>query len=428
MRQHTKMPFATQAAGGCAALLILAACTGSADVSSDAGLALGAPVPVESPALDTAVLSRSTPHLTLDTSGGVWMSWTERLTDSTVRVRVARHDGARWDSVRTAAAARPLFVNWADFLSVLALPNGDLVTHWLEREGTGKYAYGVRVSRSRDAGRTWGAPVSPHTDGLEAEHGFVSMWAEGTSDVGLVWLDGRKSAMPDSAREMTIRSAVLGADGALRDEALLDARACDCCQTGTALTGDGRVVVYRDRTAEEIRDIAISRRTGSGWSAPQIVHPDHWHYAGCPVNGPQAASRGDTVVVAWFAAPNDSARVRVVRSVDGGRTFGEPVRVDEGNPMGRVDVELDPDGQPIVSWLEQRTADSSDVLVRRVRFTEGGAVASASMAVASTSSARQSGFPRLVATRNGLLAAWTTVKPSLRVQLARIPYTSQNTR
>lgn len=96
--------------------------------------------------------------------------------------------------------------------------------------------------------------------------------------------------------------------------------------------------------------------------------------------------------------------------------------------MGRVDVELDPDGQPIVSWLEQRTADSSDVLVRRVRFTESGAMASASMAVASTSSARQSGFPRLVATRNGLLAAWTTVKPSLRVQMARIPYTSQKTR
>ena len=409
-------------------LLSLAACTSSTDRSRDADLALGRPEPVAAPALDTAVLTRSTPHLTLDAKGDVWLSWTERLSDSTVQVRMARHDGTTWDSARSAAAARPLFVNWADFPSVLALPNGDLVTHWLEREGSGKYAYGVRVARSRDGGRTWGDPVSPHTDGLEAEHGFVSMWAEGNDEVGLVWLDGRKSAMPDSAREMTIRSAVITGTGQLRDEALLDARACDCCQTGTALTGDGRIVVYRDRTAEEIRDIAIARRTSSGWSAPQIVHPDQWHYPGCPVNGPQAASRGDTVVVVWFAAPNDSARVRVVRSVDGGRTFGEPVRVDEGNPMGRVDVELDPDGQPIVSWLEQRTADSSDVLVRRVRFTEGGAMASASMAVASTSSARQSGFPRLVATKNGLLAAWTTVKPSLRVELARIPYTLQSTR
>jgi len=428
MRHNTKMLRSSLTAGGCAALLNFAACNASTDRPRDADLALGRPEPVTAPSIDATILARNTPHLTLDAKGNVWLSWTERLSDSTVQVRVARHNGSTWDSVRTAAAARPLFVNWADFPTVLALPNGDLVTHWLEREGQGKYAYGVRVARSRDGGRTWGSPVSPHTDGLEAEHGFVSLWAEGSEDVGLVWLDGRKSAMPDSAREMTIRSAVMTTTGQLRDEALLDARACDCCQTGTAVTANGRIVVYRDRTEEEIRDIAIARRTAEGWSAPQIVYPDQWHYAGCPVNGPQAASRGDTVVVAWFAAPNDSARVRVVRSVDGGQTFGEPVRVDEGNPMGRVDVELDPDGQPIVSWLEQRTADSSDVLVRRVRFNEDGAMASASLAVASTSSARQSGFPRLVATRNGLLAAWTTVKPSLRVELARIPYSLQSTR
>ncbi|MGM3052550.1 hypothetical protein, partial [Bacillus cereus group sp. BC306] len=86
------------AAAACGALLSLAACSGSHDAPSDANLALGTPVPVESPAMDSAALTRSTPHLTLDTSGGVWLSWTERLTDSTVRVRVARHDGSRWDS------------------------------------------------------------------------------------------------------------------------------------------------------------------------------------------------------------------------------------------------------------------------------------------------------------------------------------------
>ncbi|MBL0938073.1 MAG: exo-alpha-sialidase [Gemmatimonadaceae bacterium] len=422
MREPTKISMALLA------LASLAACDGAPNSTPASNLELGTPVALEAPPADSNVMARNTPHLTLDSRGQVWMSWTERLSDSSVQVRVARQNGSSWDSVRTVAMQRPLFVNWADFPSVAVLPNGDLVAHWLEREGGGKYAYGVRVVRSRDEGRTWSAPITPHTDGLAAEHGFVSLWTEGQDEVGLVWLDGRKSAMPDSAREMTIRSAVIRADGSMRDEALLDARACDCCQTGTAVTGNGRVVVYRDRTAEEIRDIAITRRTASGWTEPTIVAADNWHYPGCPVNGPQAASRGDTVVVAWFAAPNDSARVRLARSVDGGATFGEPVRVDEGNPMGRVDVELAPDGQPVVSWLEQRGADTSEVMVRRVRFDSAGSTMGAPLALARTSSARQSGFPRLVATRDGLVAAWTTVKPSLQVHLVRIPFTSETSR
>lgn len=105
------------------------------------------------------------------------------------------------DSTRTIAAQRDFFVNWADFPVMTALGNGDLAAHWLEREANGKYSYGVRVVRSKDSGRTWSAPVTPHTDGLAAEHGFVSMWAEGADRIGLVWLDGRKSAMPDSARD-----------------------------------------------------------------------------------------------------------------------------------------------------------------------------------------------------------------------------------
>lgn len=400
-----------------ASVSLASACAPSERRTDDsAATRLGAVTEVTSP----APAGSNTPHLALDANGDVLLSWTQRRPDSTVAIQMARFDGTRWDSTRTIADGRSFFVNWADFPAITALGNGDLAAHWLEREGSGSYAYGIRVVRSRDGGRSWGDPVTPHSDGLPAEHGFVSLWDDGNDRLGLVWLDGRKSAMPDSAREMTIRTANIAPDGTLEREALLDARSCDCCQTGTTATASGRVLVYRDRTAEEIRDIAIVRRVGDGWSAPRIVHDDQWHYPGCPVNGPQVAAVGDTVVVAWFTAARDTSKVLIARSIDGGGTFGEPVRVDEGNPIGRVDVVLDGDGQPVVSWLEQRTPEVSEVLLRRI----ANGVRGETRMLASTSGARQSGFPRMVVRGSEVVAAWTTVQPTLRVHVARVSLSS----
>lgn len=392
---------------------VLAACAESRDAGTTAAAPLGAVDTVSVPAGD----SSHTPFLAATPNGALVMSWTERVAGVSTVYLAQWHDG-RWDSTRTVARERPFFDNWADFPAVLTLANGDFVAHWLEREGTGKYAYGVRVVRSRDQGRTWSAPTTPHGDGLPAEHGFVSLWEEANGDVGLTWLDGRKSAMPDSAREMTLRAGRIDTNGTRVSEALLDARSCDCCQTGTALARSGRVVVYRDRSGAEIRDIAIVRRgaTDSAWSAPVRVHADEWHMTGCPVNGPQAVALGDTVAVAWFTGARDTAKVMLAVSPDGGRTFGAPVRVDEGAPVGRVALALDAQGTPIVIWLEQRTQTDAAVLVRRVSGTQLGPVTS----VGGTTGARSSGFPRVARVGDALFLAWTAVQPTQRVRMAKI--------
>jgi hypothetical protein len=362
----------------------------------------------------------STPFVAVRNDRDLLLSWTQRRPDSTVAIQTASWNGHTWDSTRTIAVARPFFVNWADFPAITALANGDLAAHWLERDGEGKYAYGVRVVRSADGGRSWSAPVIPHTDGLAAEHGFVSLWPDGPDGLGLVWLDGRKSAMKDSAKEMTIRTARLTAGGTLEREALLDARSCDCCQTGTAAATSGRVIVYRDRSPEEIRDIAIVRETPTGWSAPVKVHDDGWHYPGCPVNGPQVAAIGDTVYVAWFTGARDTNRVHLARSTDGGATFGAPLRVDEGTPLGRVSLVLDAKGHPVVAWLEQRTNQVADVLARRINYDGTQLTALETHVLAHTSGARPSGFPRLARVADTLYAAWTTTAPTVTVHVGKL--------
>ena len=50
-----------------------------------------------------------------------------------------------------------LFVNWADVPSVVLLDDGTLAAHWLQCSGLPMYAYDVRLSWSRDAGKTWDA-------------------------------------------------------------------------------------------------------------------------------------------------------------------------------------------------------------------------------------------------------------------------------
>ena len=141
----------------------------------------------------------------------------------------------------------------------------------------------------------------------------------------------------------------------------------------------------------------------TGWSEPKLVGSDAWHYPACPVNGPQLDAFGNDVVLAWFAAPEDEARVQVAFSDDGGGRFGQPTRVDEGMPLGRVDVELLDDGSAIVIWLET-VGEEAEIRARRV-YTDG--TAGASWLISPTSRARGSGFPRMTRVGGEIVLAWT---------------------
>ena len=357
------------------------------------------------------------PNLAVDSDGRVYMSWLEPTTDSATALRFAIHDGAKWSAASTIRSGRDFFVNWADFPSIEVVGAKQLVAHWLQRTGRGSYAYGVRVVQSRDGGLTWSAPITPHRDSGQAEHGFVAMWPE-RGTVGAVWLDGRKLVLPpeQQKKEMMLVSTTLSGRGALGAESMLDHRTCDCCQTTAAMTANGPIIAYRDRSADEIRDIYVVRRVSGRWTEPAVVHADGWHINACPVNGPAIAASGQDVVVAWFTAANDSARVKVAFSRDGGATFGKPSIVDGGNPAGRVDVMLLRDGSALVSWIERTRGDTAAVLVRRVnqRGDRGAPVS-----IASSSAARASGFPRMVQSREHVVFAWTEPGRPTRVRTAR---------
>lgn len=369
------------------------------------------------------------PNLATSPSGRVYLSWIEpRGSGHALRFAVLEDGG--WSSPRDIAAGTRWFVNWADFPSLLPLGDSGLAAHWLEQEAEGAFAYGVRIARSEDGGATWSAPVRPHTDPPGPEHGFVSLWPAGGGRVAAAWLDGRgipeaeagQAAGGGTARtEMTLRAATIGADGSLADEAELDDRVCDCCQTAAALTSDGPVVVYRDRSPQEVRDIYTTRLTGGAWTPGRPVTEDGWAIDACPVNGPAVAASGRRVAVAWFTMPEERRAVYVAFSDDAGASFAPKIRVDDGSPVGRVALVLEGEAA-LVSWLEESDA-ATDVRVRRVTPEP---VVGPARTVTSNRGGRPAGFPRIARAGERLVVAWTLPRsdegPSeVRTATVRVP-------
>jgi hypothetical protein len=360
-----------------------------------------------------ATTASGEPNLCVAPDGRVILSWIEPA-DAGHALRFAVRDGGAWSAPATIARGADWFVNWADFPSVLVLGDNTLAAHWLAKSGPDTYAYDVNIALSHDGGKKWSAPIIPHRDGTETEHGFVSMvpWTE--ERFLAVWLDGRKFGGETPVKEMTLRGATIDLKGAVHDEVELDTRVCECCQTAAAQTSSGAVVLYRDRSDKEIRDIWVVRYSGGQWQEPRPLYMDGWEVPGCPVNGASVDADGERVAAVWYTAVNNSPRVKVVFSDDEGATFGRPIMVDDGRPMGRADIVMLSDGSALVSWLEMTDAGAE---IRARVVTSDGKVGDA-MTVSTSSVERSSGFPRMVRAGNEIVFAWTEVGEPNRVRTA----------
>lgn len=381
-----------------------------------------APIGPVTPFASPAGPGSGEPFLAPAADGSVLLSWLEPDGDGHA-FRFARLRGDAWTAPSTIARSATFFVNWADFPSIIELSDGRLGAHWLARSGPGKFSYDVMISTLEPGADVWSDPVRPHIDGTETEHGFASLF-ELDGRLAAVWLDGRKNAAAASAdhtghgSEMTVRFAALGPDGP-GEGLLVDDRSCDCCQTDVAHTADGPVAVYRDRSRAEIRDIVVTRLIDGRWTEAVPVHSDNWEIPGCPVNGPAIAARGRDAAVAWYTAARDTARVQVAFSTDAATSFGRPVRIDAGDPVGRVDALMLDDGTALVTWLE-RVTDGARVLA--VRVAPDGRV-SPTVEVGGTSAGRPAGFPRMTRSGERLFFAWTVPGEPAAIHLAtaRVP-------
>jgi len=352
-----------------------------------------------------ANVSSGEPYLFTDEKGTVYLSWIEK-TDHRNEFKYSSLRSGKWSTPVLIDSGQNWFVNWADY-PMIATNGNEFIAHYLEKSGEGTYAYDVKMTSSKDQGKTWKAANTLHDDGKEAEHGFVSMLPY-KENFFIAWLDGRNTVMEGMENheghhgQMSLRAAIVDKEGKKINEWELDNRTCDCCQTSAAITENGPVVVYRDRSEDEIRDMSIVRLINNEWTKPEAIYHDNWKIAGCPVNGPRVVANGNFVAVAWYTVPEGKSIVNVIFSQDGGKSFGDPVQVDEGSAIGRVDIVMLDDKSVMACWMEGTTIKAAKV------HSDG--VKDSSIIIASSSESRSSGFPQMTRSGKEVFFAWTDDK------------------
>lgn len=384
----------------CITLIVLSGCT-----NDD-------PYFVKSMTSPTANGDSQLPRLVSDSTGNLFMSWVESdpgNKDMSV-LKYSRLHGDSWTSPVTIAQGDDWFVNWADFPTFTVVAAQPRSAHWLQKVPGNAYSYHVKVSVT-DKGKRWSDPFSPHFDSTATEHGFVSMVPWSNRNTLAIWLDGRQSAHRgedeyfDLSKAMTLRSAVISQTGTVTKSKLIDQTVCDCCQTTLVNTPDGALAAYRNRTEDETRDIYISRYTNDTWSEPTAIYNDGWKIGACPVNGPSLAINKSIAVVAWFTGADNQRMVKAAISTDAGQSFSDPVRIDEGNPIGRVDAAVNDEGKVFISWMER--TDNDEVANLKVRALSADGVPLHSKTIAEMNSARSNGFPQMELQDSRLVFAWT---------------------
>ncbi|RMH87892.1 hypothetical protein EBB59_12485 [Lysobacter pythonis] len=367
------------------------------------------------------------PDLVKAPDGTMLLSWVEQPAPKRYRLRLTRAETApavpAWQEPLTIGEGDDWFVNWADTPHVFGLADGSLWAHWLRSTGPERMDYGIELVRSRDAGRTWTPPLMIHPVHGPGDHGFVTFWPQARDRLGIAWLDSRQKATsathkkPDGASDphahhspgtMMLRAASYDGDLVRQGEWPLDKSTCDCCPTASAMTDAGVVVVYRGRTADEIRDTRIVRFDGERWSAPRDVHADGWKMPGCPVNGPVVVARGKTVWVAWFTMADGVPEVRAARSDDAGEHFGPAMTLAKGeHVLGRLSLALAPDMLLLASY-ETHPDGAQALLLGRyaLDWRPRDRVEVTTLA----SSGRGSGIPRVQWSGSAAWLVWTDAR------------------
>ena len=370
-----------------------------------------------------ATANSQLPFLYTDNSGQLFFSWVEPAnTENEYRHLYSKLMENGWTDPTEIQRSDSWFVNWADFPSLVGYNGNPMAAHQLRKIPGNTYSYEIDISTH--ANDQWNTPFTLHNDSTATEHGFVSMTALNAESFMAIWLDGRQTEDRSDEeyfnmdKAMSLRSAIINTDGTVTDRLLIDDSVCDCCPTSMVITPKGPVAAYRNRTDEEIRDIYVTRYLNGSWTSPAAVLNDSWKIGACPVNGPKLAAAGSNVGIAWYTAADGESAVKVAYSSDSGETFGDPVIINKGSTLGRVDITLDEAGQTYVSEINKR-GEQHYVTVHKINFDTGESVAHE---VGVISGSRSSGFPQMELHNGELFLAWTDIAEdkTTRLKTARL--------
>ena len=369
------------------------------------------------PLASPAAAGSSEPQMTVSRQGLI-LSWIERTGHSTRTLKFAERKASGWTTPTTVSSGDNWLISDVDPPTVLRRSDGTLVASWLVSTNRKLEGSDLHLTYSTDNGKTWAQSFLPHHDGTKGQHAFPSFFEIPGDLFGLVWLDARAQAAnpEDLDASISLRYAAFDRSWTQTADTTVDARVCECCSTATAVTANGVLAAFRDRSEKEIRDIAVSRLENGKWTASTPVHNDNWEIDGCPINGPALSARGSEVVAAWFTVKNTQGQAWAAFSSNSGHTWGTPIRLDDTQSLGRVDVDMLDDGSAVATWVE--LADNQRQF--RLRRIEPSGAKSPGVTITDLAGSSASSFPRMALVEGELVFAWTDASV-IRTAAARLP-------
>ena len=306
-------------------------------------------------------------------NGSLSLTWISSDKDTNASLNFRQFKNEKWTNPQTLAIGSNWFINWADF-PTHAISGDRVLTSYLKKSASGTYTYDIFLNLQKLSGEKIKEDFILNTDGFKAEHGFVSIVANVNEGFFITWLDGRNTVekgLDGNHKPMTLRFAEITNAGDIVNEIELDSSVCDCCQTSITHTDKGPLVVYRDRSDKEVRDIYITRNTDNEWETPVPVYNDGWEIYGCPVNGPKVVSNLNNLAVGWFTVADGKPLVNISFSESYGSSFGNPIKINDHTAIGRVDVSFLNDKEVIVSYME---ADDLGTYLRLKKVSINGKI------------------------------------------------------
>lgn len=362
-----------------------------------------------------SLLCAEVPSSEFDTNGTLWITWAQGN-----HVYVAASQDAKQLSkppVRVTVDALPIDTNGENRPKVIPAPNGDLYVTFTAK-GQKKFTGVVYFSRSLDGGKTFSPPKPVSDEAVPTSQRFDVMRVGPDGRIFIAWLDKRdlfaakKSQTPyrgaalyyavSDDRGETFNTNTKGAD-----------HSCECCRVAMAIDRDGLpVIVWRHVFEPNLRDHGVMKLNADG-SPGRVVRlsQDNWALDGCPHHGPAISITDDGIWhVTWFTDGAARQGQFYARSMDGGQTFSQPMRLgDDARQTEHASV-LATGDRVYVIWKEF-SGEFDELFV--IQSADQGRTWSMPLRVGTT--ADVSDHPFLIENHRWVYASWATALEGLRL-------------
>ncbi|MDC0266869.1 hypothetical protein OAK83_02685, partial [bacterium] len=174
---------------------------------------------------------------------------------------------------------------------------------------------------------------------------------------------------------------------------------------------DGPMVVYRDRSPEEIRDFSFVTDLEQGWSAPEKIAEDNWLMPGCPVNGASIASSGDLVAISRFTVIQGKPQVILQFYKQGQSDLRKDLVLDKNAPIGRCSTVCTKNAIYTI-WIGK---EKKQTVLRMAEVSPNGNVRRQEI-LCKIDAGFSSGMPRSIFSGGHVWVSWTDLN---RIHLGR---------